>query len=834
MKKFNLFFRTALCGFICLLVANLAHAQQLSDQIHIHWRPAQTYAVDNQYSLQLILKNNSNQVANLQNFDLWFNSIFPIVDEKHTGYELTDENGNLFKVKFLQNQTLQPQDSIVIDFKSKYKMANASSIVNGFYFQNAKNPNQYFPVKNFHFVPITVPPVENKQFLAAVYDRNAEIKQASSLLLLPTPASLRKGKGQLEISQQITYSIDPSFPDALQSLQDFVFNQPGFSFAPAEKGKATIQIIKNAQLEKEAYSLDISQKAITIEASTDAGVFYALQSINSLIKVADQKADPSKIILPAVKIDDKPRFGYRGLMLDIARNFKDTKTIKKYIDIMAMYKLNTLHLHFIDDEGWRIEIPSLPELTEIGANRSPSFADGKSIQPAYGSGGVSSEKAFLSQADFIDLLQYAQKRHIEIIPEIETPGHARASIKAMETRYNRLMELGKPKEANQYLLHDFEDQSIYNSAQNWDDNVMNVALPSVYTFISTVIDDLKAMYVKAGLTMKTVSIGGDEVPNGVWEKSPKIKQLMDSLNFSSVNQVWPYYVAKVYDLANKKGVNIAGWEEIGMVNQGNGMVVNKELASTTMQLDVWNNVVGGGQEDLAYRLANAGYKTVFISSSNFYFDMAWNNRFDEPGLVWASLIDLYQAYSFLPESFFANINLYAKGKAFDKKHFNSSIRLNEKGRSNLIGVKGGLWSETILDEQRMDYMAFPRFFALAERAWSPVRSWESEVSFSKAKIDKEYGEFINRVGQEELPKLDLGFEGINYRLPGIGVKLINSKLCANLEYPGFDIYYSTDGSTPTKSSSKYSEPIVYDPSTTYTFLVIHENGRAGNAQVYSN
>lgn len=834
MKKFKLFFRTVLCVFIGLFMVNLAQAQQLSDQIQIHWKPAKAYGLDNQYPLQLILKNNSSQVANFQNFDLWFNSIFPIVDEKHTGYELTDENGNLFKVKFLQNQTLQPQDSIVVEFKSKYKMANASSIVNGFYFQNTNNPSQYFPVNHFYYDPIVVPYAENKQFLADVYDRNEEVKQTSSLMLLPTPASLKKGKGQLEIAQQISYSIDSSFPDALQSLQDFVFNHPDFSFIPAENGKSTIQINKNAKLAKEAYFLDISQKGITIEASTDAGLFYALQSINSLIHVADQKADPSKLILPVVQISDQPRFGYRGLMLDIARNFKGTKTIKKYIDIMSMYKLNTLHLHFIDDEGWRIEIPSLPELTEVGANRSPTFADGKSIQPAYGSGGVSSEKAFLSEADFIDLLQYAQKRHIEIIPEIETPGHARASIKAMETRYNRLMKLGKPKEANQYLLHDFEDQSIYNSAQNWNDNVMNVALPSVYTFISTVIDDLKAMYLKAGLTMKTVSIGGDEVPNGVWEKSPKIKQLMDSLSFSSVHQVWPYYIAKVYDLANKKGVNIAGWEEIGMVNQGNGMVVNKELASTTMQLDVWNNVVGGGQEDLAYRLANAGYRTVFISSSNFYFDMAWNNRFDEPGLVWASLIDLYQAYSFLPESFFANINLYAKGKAFDKKHFNSSVRLNEKGKSNLIGVKGGLWSETILDEQRMDYMAFPRFFALAERAWSPIRNWESEVSFSKAKIDKEYGEFINRVGEEELPKLDQAFEGINYRLPGIGVKLINSKLYANLEYPGFEIYYSTDGKIPTKESSKYSGPIAYDSSTTYTFVVIHENGRTGNAQVYSN
>src|SRR5690606_36971381 len=256
-----------------------------------------------------------------------------------------------------------------------------------------------------------------------------------------------------------------------------------------------VKIKKGENISKEGYTLHIEPDGITIEASHNAGVFYALQSLRSLLKPADFQS--SSIQLPCLAIQDEPRYAYRGFMMDIARNFKDKATILKYLDLMSRYKLNTFHFHFIDDEGWRIEIPALPELTKIGANRTPLFKNGLGIQPSYGSGGQSTEKHFLTREDFVEILKYAKQRHITVVPEIETPGHARASIKAMEARYHRYMAEGNKAEAEKYLLHAFEDKSVYSSAQYWNDNVMNVALPAVYNFIAVVLDEFKQMYADA-------------------------------------------------------------------------------------------------------------------------------------------------------------------------------------------------------------------------------------------------------------------------------------------------------------------------------------------------
>src|SRR5690606_31124594 len=428
----------------------------------------------------------------------------------------------------------------------------------------------------------------------------------------------------------------------------------------------------------------------------------------------------------------------------------------------------------------------------------------------------------------IEILRYAKQRHITVVPEIETPGHARASIKAMEARYHRYMENGDKAEAERYLLHDFDDKSVYSSAQYWNDNVMNVALPSVYTFISVVLDEFKSMYADAGLELKKVSLGGDEVPEGAWEKSPKIKTLMDSLGMTSVYDVWSYYIKKVNTLCQEKDLQLVGWEEMGMMNKGQGMEVNPKLASSNIQLDVWNNLIGGGQEDLTYRLANAGYPTVYISANNNYFDMAWDKVFEEPGLRWASYADLYQSYTFLPEHFFSSIAYSVNGAKYEKGYFNDKIRLNEKGRSNLVGVKGGTWAETIVSEERLDYMVFPRLFSLAERAWSSPKTYEDENKFDIKTFNRDYSAFLNKVSKEELPKIQ---SFVQFRLPAVGVKEEQGKLYANTEYPGFAIFYTADGNTPTLESLKYNEPIVFEAGKTYKFTVIDETGRHGTISV---
>lgn len=827
MCKSFLGIKLFLSSIMAISMLEPIHAQVQKDQFEISWRTSENYNGKDNLDLVLVLKNTKNKAVQLDRGDIWFNTIFPLHEKKDSNFELSDKNGNLFCIRFADGTQLKAKDSIVMTYASKYPIVNVSTVPNGFYYQDRVDHSKHYNIP-LQAAKIKGTAADQNLFWEKLYDKIQARGQASdSKLILPTPKSVQQKKGQLTIQGAVSYRVDEAFYSEIANLNEFALQFSGLSFTEGGED-ALLKIVKKAGYGKEAYGLEIDGQGIRIEASTGTGIFYALQTVRSLLTVSDFKA--ASIQLPFVSIQDEPRYAYRGLMLDIARNFRGKESMLKYLDLMSHYKLNTFHFHFIDDEGWRIAMPSFPELTEVGANRSAMFHNGSTIQPAYGSGAEPTKGHYLTRQDFIEILRYAKQRHIKVVPEIETPGHARASIKAMEARYHRYMKEGNKAEAEKYLLHDFDDKSVYSSAQYFNDNIMNPALPSVYAFLGVVLDDFKQMYSDAGLTLEKVSLGGDEVPNGVWEKSPKIMELMRKENFKTVYEVWPYYIQKVNELCHARGVQMAGWEEMGMVNQGKGMDVNPALKNGNIQLDVWNNLVGGGQEDLAYRLANAGYETVYISANNNYFDMAWSTNFDEPGLKWASYADLYQSYTFLPEHFFSTIEYSINGAKFPKGHFKNSVRLTEEGRKNLVGIKGGLWAETVQTVDRTDYMLFPRLFALAERAWSPRKDYEDDVTFSLAAFDKDYSQFINKVGNQELKKIA---STVKFRLPAVGLKEIEGKLYANVEYPGFGIYYTTDGSVPTATSTRYDAPIALKKGQVATFVTVGDDGRTSLPSVFT-
>jgi hexosaminidase len=206
--------------------------------------------------------------------------------------------------------------------------------------------------------------------------------------------------------------------------------------------------------------------------------------------------------IPAAEITDAPRIAYRGLHFDVARNFSNKETVLKLIDLLAFYKLNPLHLHLTDDEGWRIEIPALPELTSIGSKRAHTLTDANWLHPSYGSGPYadparSRGTGYYSTREFIEILRYATERHITVIPEINFPGHARAAIKSMEARYRKLMSQNQPEKAEEFRLIDPADSSIYFSAQAYNDNVVCVVRESVFHFYETVVKALAEMYRQA-------------------------------------------------------------------------------------------------------------------------------------------------------------------------------------------------------------------------------------------------------------------------------------------------------------------------------------------------
>lgn len=818
----------SLCGV--LLLAGQAHAQK--NNLEVKWDFNENYNPNDNLALKIIVKNNDAQNLDLKGYNLWFNSMYPIEEKSVDGYSIHNRNGNLYSIDFRDQSLIKGNDSLVIDYKSPYPITHTSLTPNGFYLQNRNNPKEIINIGHPQVIPLHLSSEEQNKFLNELFEKNASRISSGEQLILPTPAHIKVGKGNYKFNADVSYYVHEHFNFALKPFQELAQQLSQFNFVNGDEANANIRILYKKGMANEEYNLKIDNKGITIEASEAAGAFYALQSIKSLL-TAEQLKGKADVSLPYLEVNDKPRFEYRGFMMDIARNFKGVETIKKYIDVLAQLKVNKLHLHFIDDEGWRLEIPSLPELTEIGSQRSPFYQDGASIQPAYGSGTNVTEGHFLTKAQFQDLLKYASANYISIIPEIETPGHARAAIKSMEARYNRLMKAGKTQEAEEFLLYEAEDKSEYSSAQYWDDNVMNPALPSVYRFLDVVLDDIKKMYDEVGLRLDVVSLGGDEVPAGSWEKSPAIQELMQKEGFKSVYEVWPYYVKKINEICASKGLTMAGWEEFGMVNKGSGMVVNDELAHLNMHLDVWNNVIGGGHEDLVYKLANAGYKTIFISAANLYLDMVWDRDFREPGLKWAAISDLYHSFSLLPENFFSNMAITEPGKKLEPKYLASKVRLTEKGKSNLLGIKAALWAETVLTPERMDYMLFPRLYALSERAWAPKRAWEEDSKFDKNAFAQSYSEFVNKVGKKELPKLELIADGFNYRLPSVGVFQKGNKLQANIEYPGFTIFYTTDGTEPKVGSQRFpKEGINIKKGDKVNLAVVDDKGRVGRVSTY--
>jgi hexosaminidase len=485
---------------------------------------------------------------------------------------------------------------------------------------------------------------------------------------------------------------------------------------------------------------------------------------------------------------------------------------------MAMYKLNKLHFHFSEDDAWRVEIPALPELTTVGVKRGHTLDSKENMPASYGSGGDINniQSSFYTRNDYIDILKHAKSKFIDVIPEIETPGHARAAIKAMDARYARLMKEGKPDEARQFLLSDPDDQSIYVSAQYFRDNVMCVAQPGVYNFIATTVDAFIDMHREAGMPLKTIHVGGDEVPQGVWEKSPIAQNLLKQLpkdKYKQTSDLWLYYWDKVHAILKQRNLYLSGWEEIGMreskVDGNRVMMVNPEFANNNFHTYVWNTVVGWGAEDLPYRLANGGYKVILCPVSNLYFDLAYQKDFNEVGYYWGGFVDVDKAFYFIPYDYLKNTKVDRFGVSIDPAILQGKDKLTDYGKTNIVGIQGELWSENIRSADDLEYLAFPKMLGLAERAWSADPEWATtkDASLSASQYNQAWSSFVNVVGKRELTKLNYYQGGANFRIPTVGAKQVNGLVHANIQLPGLIIRYTNDGSEPTTSSKQYVEPI---------------------------
>ncbi len=651
----------------------------------------------------------------------------------------------------------------------------------------------------------------------------------------------REGKFYIKASCSIAYQshLKGEAQFLAKVLGNFLGKDKPLNISEGKKGdirlsSARVRIEhKLSKWDSEAYTMEINSSGVDLVGASGAAVFYATQSLIQLLEPIE-KTDTSSLEVPYISVQDEPQFTYRGIHLDVSRNFHGPLTIKKLMDMMSFYKLNKFHFHLTDDEGWRIEIPDLPELTEVGGRRGHTFSETNCLLPSYGSGcdpndPNSTGNGFYKRQEFIELLRYAHERHIEVIPAIDFPGHARAAVRAMEVRHDRYKATGDMDKANEYLLTDWDDDSEYESVQMWRRNVINIGLPSTYRFISKIVDELILMYEEADVKLSTIHVGGDEVPEGAWLKSPAcIKLMNEHPELHDIHDLSEYFIKHINGILEKKGVFTAGWEEIALIHKNGKAEPNHGLVKHHMIPYTWNTIWGSGGEELPYRLANLGYKVILCNAPSLYFDSAYDKDPLEAGYYWGGYTDIINTFKFQPLDFYKGAEEDLLGHKIDPMiQYKNAKRLTEKGKKNILGLQAQLWGETIRSAERIEYLLFPRMCALAERAWSKEPAWASisDLDLRKKESMADWNQFANRLGKIELPKLDTLFDGVRYHIPVPGAIIENGLLMANTSLPGLTIRYTTDGTEPTINATVFKEPFLVH-SAVIKLKIFTSNGRS--------
>ena len=804
-------------------------------RVALTWSFQGNNAEEGYYSAAFVLKNQGEEALTDQGWALYYNQQgLGVIDESVRGnVSIEHINGDLLSIIPQEGFRLEPGSSVEIAYRKPGSMLLESEAPLHPYMvyggpdgvnSTALSIGDYtilpFPSLDKFYPPemgIVLPDA------AWVYEQNIPtslLEPGKTGKVIPTPVKEIYTGSAMALYEDLAIAYQKGLENEATYLSEMLKKVTGSTMKVVEgtqgiPGTITLRTDKIIHGD-EAYQLvSTPEEGIVITGSDEAGVFYGIQSLLSMLPPGAWANPSSTLELEMGFIEDRPAFSYRGMHLDIARNFIEPADIKKLIRVMAYYKLNKLHLHLTDDEGWRLEIPSLPELTEVGAHRGHTLTERDHLIPAYGSGPDPDPEGnhgsgYLSRETFIDLLLFAKAHHIEVIPEFNFPGHARAAIYAMETRYDRLMKEGKQEEAEWYRLIDPEDASVYNSAQNFNDNVICVCTEGPYRLFETVVDEVAEMYKVAGLNLEILNTGGDEVPAGVWKGSPLCQAFLEEhTEFGNFENLQAYFGSRIFEILKKKNLVMAGWEEIVMKKNEEGTwIPNPEFVGADMLPLVWNSIYEN--LDLGNRLANAGFPVILCNVNNFYFDLAYSHHPAERGLYWGGFVNTRSSFDFIPFDVF-KCNMADKwGNPYDPvTDFAGMEKLKMDSYKRIIGLQAELWSETVKGGTMAEYYYLPKLIGFAERAWVGQASWGTISDQEKrvTAMDRDWNRFANIVGQREMPRLDYLFGGFNYRIPPPGAVILDGLLHANVDFPGLTIRYTTDGSEPKADSPLYSEPV---------------------------
>lgn len=571
--------------------------------------------------------------------------------------------------------------------------------------------------------------------------------------IIPEPVSMIQKSGTIKFTSGITIGGNLANP-MVASTASWLKNKLAVTGLPVTIAKtgsrADINFILNAKpvavIGSEGYQLSADAgKGITISANTPAGLFYGVQSLLQLLPPEIESKKPVKTnswSVPEVDITDYPRFGWRGLMLDVSRHFFGVQEVKEFIDDMAAYKYNLLHLHLTDDQGWRIEIKSLPKLTSVGAwrvDKTGTFGTFSKPDPdeprTYG--------GYFTHEDIREIVQYAKERFINILPEVDMPGHSLAAIAA----YPELTCT-----PGTYQVNSGEPFMVWPPSGHFYgllDNTLCPAYEKTFEFIDKVITEIAQLF-----PFEYIHMGGDETARNFWEKSEAIQELMKRENLKNLDEVQSYFVKRVEKIINAKGKKMIGWDEI----LDGGLAPNAAVMS-------WRGMKGG------IEAAKMGHEVVMSPTTYAYLDYMQGDAMIEPP-VYATL-RLSKAYEFEPVP-----------DGVDAKY--------------IKGGQANLWTEQVYNMRHLRYMVWPRGFAIAEAVWSPreKRNWNH---FYK-KVENHFLRF-DAAQKKYAPSMyepDFIFSKNDKGLITVEMKT---------EVPDITIHYSFDNSFPDNFYPKYTSPL---------------------------
>ncbi|NVK24755.1 MAG: carbohydate-binding domain-containing protein [Gammaproteobacteria bacterium] len=747
------------------------------------------------------------------NWKIYFSNMAPVQMDESDLFDIRHINGDLHVITPTKSFTgFAENTSYEIKFRAGFwHLSHTDMMPNYYLVENGKEPQLITstvptidPITGLeqlnHIVELTHEPhhfkrTPNDNTSPATAEWLYQENQPNNVVhdvttsILPTPKSVKylKMAGMLDLSGGINLSLDGINREGIHAGLVRLAK-----FGVKESGSGVEVAISQVQnLADEEYQLSILRNKISIAAATDTGAFYALQSIASLLM-------PNSLQLPFVSIEDEPRFEFRGMHVDVSRNFKSKAFIMQLLDQMAAYKLNKFHFHLADDEGWRVEIPDLPELTEVGATKCHDLSEQDCVLPQLGSGPNkdSVSNGYYTIEDYKEILQYAAARHIQVIPSMDMPGHSRAAIKAMEARFKKLTAQGQHAEASKYVLHDVEDSTEYRSVQFYNDNTINACMDSSYTFVHKVIDELQLMHAQSNNPLTKYHIGADET-EGAWVESPACKSLLTNnvMGIEKAEDIAAYFIERVSNILAEKGIQAAGW------NDGMGHTDPTRMPKDT-QSNAWSPLMWNGH-NAAHEQTNRGWQMVLSSPDALYFDFPYEADAHERGYYWAARrVNTKKVFQFMPENLPAHAEFWLDR---EENPYTAENSTPLKKGMKFHGMQGQLWSETVRTDDQASYMIFPRLYAVAERAWHKA-DWELSYDYEakvyspetnyfgderKHKRDIQWQRFANHLAQKTLVKAEI--EDVFFRLPTPGAVIEEGQLKMNSIFPGLAMEYQVSG-----------------------------------------